>query len=96
MRSVVRRAQASAARDAVIAVVSEVHDIETVQGCSIRPSQVFRIQEGEDGDLALDLSQRNDSDIRTRATEALAVLSAARCVVPPGVPGGEFQETGNA
>ena len=83
MRTVIQRAQASAAADAVIAVASTEHDIEAVQGCAIRPAYVFRLSEGEAGELALDVSGRNDQDLRLRATEALAALSAAQSVSGP-------------
>lgn len=86
MRTVVRRAQASATKDAVIAVASGEHDVDAVQGCSIRPSHVFRINGGSDGDLALDVSNQNSSDLRVQATEALAILSAAYSVVPSREP----------
>ncbi len=82
MRPVIKRAQASAPGGALVAVVSEAHDIEAVQGCAIRPSDVFRLLDGEKGELALDLSSRNDGAARDAATAALAVLNAARAVIP--------------
>ncbi len=82
MRTVVQRAQASATKDAVIAVASDEHGIEALQGCSIRPSHVFRLSDGADGDLALDVSNRNSAELRQRATESLAILSAAQSVAP--------------
>ena len=95
MRSVIQRAQASAPAGAVIAVASEMHDIEAVQGCAIRPADVFRLQCTEDGDLSLDVNMRNDAETRRAATEALAVLSAARAVAPPSTPEADLRETGS-
>ena len=82
MRTVIQRAQGAAADGAVIAVVSEAHDLEAVQGCAIWPGHVFRLIEGEAGELALDVNGQNGQDARARATEALAVLSAAHSVRP--------------
>lgn len=79
--TVVRRAQATT-KDAVIAVASGAHDVDAVQGCAIRPGHVFRLVEGEAGDLALDVSPLNDAKLRAAATEALAALSAAQTVRP--------------
>ncbi len=77
--AVVRRAQASA-KDAVIAVASQTYDVDSVQSCAIRPGHVFRLLEGPAGELALDVSPQNDAKMRSIATEALAVLSAAQSV----------------
>ncbi len=77
--TVIRRAQATA-KDAVIAVASDAFDVDAVQGCAIRPGHVFRLLEGEAGELALDVSPQNDARMRTTATEALATLSAAQAV----------------
>ena len=86
VRTVVQRAQAAAAMDAMIAVASDIHDIDAVQGCAIRPTQVVRLLEGEGGDLALDVSSQNNSDIRERATNAVAELSAAASVRLDAIP----------
>lgn len=95
MRTVIQRAQASAPEGAVIAVVSEGHDIEAVQGCAIRPGCVFRLLDGEDGELALDLSTKNDSEARRAATEALAVLNAARAVIPTASGATDMRDAGS-
>ena len=86
MRTVVQRAQASAKMDAIIAVVSADHNIDAVQGCAIRPSHVFRLNDDADGTLALDVSYLNGEKERQRTKEALAILSAAQSVAPPPEP----------
>jgi len=97
MRTVVRRAQASATKEAVIAVVSADHNIEAVQGCSIRPSHVFRLSDGHDGELSLDVSHANSAKQRQQATQALAILSAAQSVVPTlATDETDYSKTGNA
>ena len=96
MRTVVRRAQASATKEAIIAVVSGEHNIEAVQGCSIRPSHVFRLNDGPDGELALDVSNANGAKQREQTTEALAILSATQSVVPaPAIEETDYSKTGN-
>lgn len=97
MRTVVRRAQASATKEAVVAVVSVDHNIEVVQGCSIRPSHVFRLNGGPDGDLALDVSHANGAQQRRQATDALAILSATQSVAPaPATDESDCSKTRNA
>ena len=76
MRTVIRRAQAAAPDDAIIAVMSPSFDIEAVQGCSIRPSQVLRVTEGDDGELVLDLNSQNRDGLRDKAKDTFAGLSA--------------------
>lgn len=93
--TVVRRAQA-AAQDAVIAVASEDFDVDAVQSCAIRQGHVFRLLEGASGELALDVSPQNDAKMRTMATEALAVLSAAQSVRPPADVVHDLSETREA
>ena len=80
VRTVIQRAQAIAKHGAVIAVVSDTFDVDAVQGCAIRPGYVFRLSGAEDGDLALDVSGQNDKATRERATEVLAMFSAASTV----------------
>ena len=96
MRSVIQRAQASAPSKAVIAVASEAHDIDAVQGCAIRPGEVFRLESTEAGDLALDVNARNDAETRRAATEAFAVLNAARAVAPSSMSKSDLREAGSA
>ena len=86
MRTVVQRAQASAKMDAILAVVSADHNIDAVQGCAIRPSHVFRLNDVADGTLALDVSYLNGENEREQTKEALAVLSAAQSVTPAPKP----------
>lgn len=93
--TVVRRAQATA-KDAVIAVASGAFDVDAVQGCAIRPGHVFRLYEGEAGELALDVSPQNDAQMRAMAVEALAVLSAAQEVCPATDEAPDLPETREA
>lgn len=82
MRTVIQRAQAAASEHSVIAVVSDAYDVDAVQGCAIRPSQVVRLTEGEAGAISLDVSGLNDANIRSRVTETLAIFSAASAIRP--------------
>lgn len=93
VRTVIQRAQAAAAEGAVIAVVSEAHELDAVQGCAIWPGHVICLTEGDAGELALDINGQNDTKIRASATEALAVLSAARAVRPEAFVTGEKAAT---
>lgn len=76
MQMVLQRAQAEAPASAIVAVAARTYDIEAVQACTIRPGQVVRVTETDDGGLALDVSERNIPETRAVAREGLAGLAA--------------------
>ena len=82
MQMVLQRAQAEAPRDALIAVTSRDHDVEDIQNCVLRPPEVVRIVETEDGTLALDVTERNPSAVRAEAQQVLAELAAMLSLEP--------------
>ncbi|NNE82032.1 MAG: hypothetical protein HKN18_17320 [Silicimonas sp.] len=82
MRTVVRRAQAAAPEGAMIAVASRTFDIDAIQGCSIRPSRVFRVTEDDDGALTLDLNAQNPEDMRNLVKETFSGLAAVLSLSP--------------
>lgn len=83
IQMVLQRIQSEAPQNAVIAVTARELDIETIQSCTIRPAQVVRVEEGVGGAVSLDVSPRNDSELRAAATETLAELGAALTLVAP-------------
>ena len=83
MRTVIRRAQAAAPENAMVAVASRDFDIDAIQGCSLRPAQVFRVAVDEDGGLTLDLNAQNTYDVRDRVKDAFAGLAGCY-VFDPG------------
>lgn len=76
IRSVVQRVQASAPDGAVIAVASDRHKIDALQGCALRPEYVIRVGRRPEGGFLADLSPRNTGTTRSEATEVLAALAA--------------------
>ncbi|MCV6591751.1 MAG: hypothetical protein OIF48_02280 [Silicimonas sp.] len=76
LRAVIQRAQASARRAAVIAVVSETFEIDALQGCATWPGHVIRLVAGEAGALALDVNALTTAATRDEATDVLALLTA--------------------
>ncbi|WP_413719892.1 hypothetical protein [Silicimonas sp. MF1-12-2] len=80
MQKIIQRAQAEAADAAVIAVTSRLHDVDAVQGCAIRPAQVVLITHAPAGGVELNLTSRNQPDLKVAA---LAVLSE---VCPADLP----------
>ncbi len=76
MQMVLQRAQAETPKSAIVTVASRTYDIEAVQACTVRPEQVFRVAEADDGGLSLDVSERNTDDARRAARDGLAELAA--------------------
>ena len=72
MRKVMQRVQAEAPEGAVIAVASELHDVDAVQGCAVRPAQVIRVGGDNASGHSLFVTTRNAQDLKV---QALAVLS---------------------
>ena len=89
MQMVLQRAQAEAPREAMIAVTSRAHDVEGVQTCTIRPAQVVRVAEADDGTLALDVTERNPTGTRAEAQQVLAELAAVLSLHPVGFEDGQ-------
>ena len=83
MQMVLKRAQAEAPKEAIVAVASRTHDIEAVQACAMRPAHVFRVTEAEDGALSLDASDRNAPEARSAARDGLAELAAVLSLSAP-------------
>lgn len=81
IRTVVQRAQAQTAGKALIAVATRAFDVDAVQGCAIRPGQVFRLNDGENGGIALDVTGQNNADTRQHAAREMAMLAAADSVI---------------
>lgn len=82
VQKIVQRAQAEALRDAIVAIVSERFDIETLQGCTLRPGQVIRLT-SDAGGLAIDLTDRNVAAVRKTAEAGVAELAAVLSLMPP-------------
>lgn len=76
IQKVMQRAQYEAPDNALMAVVSSSYDIETIQSCAMRPSQVFRISMAGDGACTLDMAERNPEDARRRAKRVAEDLAA--------------------
>ena len=91
MQMVIQRAQAEAPGNAVIAATSRQHDVDAVQGCAIRPAQVVLIT-GTPGDgFELNVTVRNDPELKV---SALAVLSEVSPLV--STPAEPIEESGHA
>ena len=75
MQMVLQRAQAEAPAGSVVAVASRVQDIEAVQGCALRPGNVVRVVEADDGAFSLDVSERNAPGVQRHARDVLAELA---------------------
>lgn len=78
MRKVVQRAQVQAAETAIIAVSSSLHDVEAVQGCAIRPSQVVLVTGDAGSQVNLTFTSRNPPDLKIAALSTLSQV----CPVP--------------
>ena len=79
MQKVIQRAQAEAPEGTIVAVASRAHDVEAIQGCALRPALVVHVDETADGGVGLNLSARNDAELKAAAlatiAEVVAVLS---------------------
>ena len=84
IQMVMQRALAAAPQGAIAAVATRVHDIETLQSCTIRPGQIVRLAETEEGGVSLDVTERNREDMRQAAERAFAELAAVRSLFPVG------------
>lgn len=82
VQMMMRRALAEAPRSAVVAVASQTYDVEALQSCTIRPGQIFRLGETEEGGVALGLSERNDPETIRFVEQAFAELAAVRSLRP--------------
>ncbi|MEO0945401.1 MAG: 3-hydroxyacyl-CoA dehydrogenase NAD-binding domain-containing protein [Pseudomonadota bacterium] len=82
LRMVLQRAQVEARSQTIIVVATRDLDVEDIQACTLRPAQVVRVTEAEDGTLSLDVTDRNDDALRDDAQQVLAELSAALSLAP--------------
>lgn len=82
VRAVLRRAQAEAPREAVIAVSSQGIDLDTLQSCVVRPAQVIRLNAAPEGGVAADFSDRTPRDLRVAAQSDIAALTAIFSLAP--------------
>ena len=80
MQKVIQRAQAEAPKNAVVAVVSRSHDVETVQTCALRPAQLVTVSQRDDGGFDMNVTSKNPDDFRRDAVLALSALSAVRTI----------------
>lgn len=80
MQKVIQRAQAEAPHSAVTAVVTRLHDVEAVQSCALRPSQLVTVSRQDDGGFDMNVTSRNPDDFRQEAVLALSGLSAVRTI----------------
>ena len=90
IQTVMQRALAAAPEGAVIAVATRVHDVDVLQNCTIRPGQIVRLAETEEGGVTLDVTKRNAEEMRQAVERAFAELAAVRSLQPaqpqPGLP----------
>lgn len=96
LQTVIRRAQAEAPRGALIAVSSQNFDVDTLQSCAVRPEQVVRLSASPDGGVAIDLSDRNPSDVRVAVEAGVAELAAILSLSPPGDPDDQLGDAESA
>ena len=96
VRAVIRRAQAEAPRDALLAISSRNFDLDTLQSCVMRSGQVFRLNAEPDGSLAVDLSDRNPREVRRAAQSGLAELAAILSLGPTEDPGAQLGDAESA
>jgi hypothetical protein len=82
VQMVLQRAQAEAPRTALIAIASRQFDIDALQGCALRPGQVIRLNETDDGAVALDVTDRNAPELRAEARSVFAEFAAVRSIYP--------------
>lgn len=83
---VLQRAQAEAPETTLVAVASRVHDVDALQDCALRPARIVRMDRDDRGGIVLDVSTKNNDDIRQAATAALSELAAAFCLVSDDGP----------
>lgn len=75
-QKVIERAQATAPKGAAILSASRAYDIDQIQSCAIRPSDIVQVQTDSDGGFALLVSHRNPEELKEELTGALAELAA--------------------
>ncbi len=85
IQMVMRRALAEAPANVALAIASRAHDVDTLQCCTIRPAQVVRLDETEEGGVILDLSGINTPEIKETAERTFAELAAIRSLRPADV-----------
>ncbi len=83
MQKVVQRAQAEAPRNAIIAVCSREHDVEAVQGCAMRPSQIVLLTGVAGQGIGLNLTGRNPAELKIDAIAALSSVCPEPLVTLP-------------
>ncbi|MXQ06322.1 hypothetical protein GQ651_00540 [Alphaproteobacteria bacterium GH1-50] len=86
MQKIIQRAQAEAPETAIVAVLSETHEVDAIQGCAIRPGRVIHVRRQDGGGFDLNVTQRNDDAFRRDAVLALSALSAVRTIGADYVP----------
>lgn len=96
IQKVVQRAQAEAPENAIIAIASRDHDVETLQSCAVRPAQVVRLIDPTAGGVALDVSERNTADLKRLAKLLSAELAAIRSLRVGSAPEGYESDTESA
>lgn len=82
LQMVLQRAQAEAPSQAVKIVATRNNDIDDIQASALRPAQVVRVTEADDGTLSLDVTDRNTTEIRDTAQQVLSELSAVLSLTP--------------
>lgn len=82
LQMVLQRAQVEAQPQTVIVVATRDLVVEDIHACTLRPAQVVRVTEVDDGTLSLDVTERNDAAIREEAQQVLAELSAVLSLSP--------------
>ena len=82
---VLKRAQAEAEEDAVVAVHSIRHDVHEVQACAMRAAAVVQVSDRPGGGFTLDVSTKNSDHAKSFAREVLAEV-AALSTLDPGKP----------
>ena len=86
IQMVLKRAQAEAPRQAIVAVASPGHDVDSLQACAMRPGQVVRLVERDTGGVALDVTERNAGEVKQVAEAFSAELAALRSLVAAPTP----------
>lgn len=86
IQMVLKRAQAEAPRQAIVAVASPGHDVDSLQACAMRPGQVVRLVERDTGGVALDVTERNAGEVKQVAEAFSAELAALRSLVAAPKP----------
>lgn len=78
IQMVLQRALAAGPEGAVAAVATRSLDIDLLQSCTIRPGQIVRLAETDEGSVTLDVTNRNEPGMRKAAERAFAELAAVR------------------